>query len=100
MRWVFRVAIVVALLYGALLGLVYMQMMKPPLEFAGFWGDVPAFARRVVPFRPLWNRARAGSLQPGDAAPDFELPYHDHSGAMRLSELRGRPVVLVFGSYT
>ena len=34
-------------------------------------------------------------IEPGEQAPDFELP--DQDGApVRLSELRGRPVVLYF----
>lgn len=36
---------------------------------------------------------------PGDPAPDFELADLDGS-SVRLSSLRGRPVVLEFGSYT
>ncbi len=37
----------------------------------------------------------------GDEAPDFELPVLDGKGAtIRLSELRGKPVALIFGSYT
>jgi hypothetical protein len=100
MRRLFRVVLLAAVLYGAFLGFVYWQMTRPPLEFATFWKDVPAFARGAVPFRKLWSSARAGRLQVGDRAPDFELEYHDHSGKMRLSDLRGRPVVLAFGSYT
>ena len=100
MRWLIRLVLLGAVLYGGFLGFVYWQMTRPPLEFAGFWKDVPAFAQRTVPFRNLWARARAGSLGVGDEAPDFELEYHDHSGKMRLSDFRGRPVVLVFGSYT
>jgi cytochrome oxidase Cu insertion factor (SCO1/SenC/PrrC family) len=38
-------------------------------------------------------------IQPGDAAPDFALPRAD-GGALRLSDLRGRPVLLHFGSYS
>jgi peroxiredoxin Q/BCP len=34
-------------------------------------------------------------IQPGEQAPDFELPDHDGT-PVRLSELRGRPVVLYF----
>jgi peroxiredoxin len=46
-------------------------------------------------------RARAGTLQAGDAAPDFRLPTLDHKEFVQLSSFRGsRPVVLVFGSYT
>ena len=36
----------------------------------------------------------------GSEAPDFELPLLDAGGNVRLSELRGRPVVLLFGSAT
>jgi len=45
--------------------------------------------------RTLTNRG----VQPGQPAPDFELP--DSAGnRVRLSNLRGRPVLLTFGSYT
>lgn len=37
-------------------------------------------------------------VQPGEPAPDFELPATD--GMLRLSELRGKPVLLHFGSPT
>jgi hypothetical protein len=37
----------------------------------------------------------------GDLAPDFELSFLDGSGSVQLSEFGdGRPVALVFGSYT
>ncbi len=100
MRWLIRVALLALVAYGGFLGLVYSKMTRPPLEFASFWAEAPSWATRTVPFPALWARARAGELEIGDEAPDFELDYHDHSGKMRLSELRGRPVVLVFGSYT
>jgi len=62
---------------------------------------VPTVAMVVLPFEPLWMSARKGSLNVGDAAPDFSLPKLDRSGAVQLSaELRTRPVVLIFGSYT
>ncbi len=38
-------------------------------------------------------------IELGAIAPDFELPRAD-GGTLRLSELRGRPVVLHFGSLT
>jgi hypothetical protein len=38
-------------------------------------------------------------IQPGDPAPDFELPQAD-GGTVRLSNLRGRPTLLHFGSFT
>ena len=38
-------------------------------------------------------------IAPGAVAPEFELPRVD-GAAVRLSELRGRPVLLHFGSFT
>lgn len=35
------------------------------------------------------------TLQVGDLAPDFELPSH-HGGRVKLSQSRGRNVVLAF----
>jgi hypothetical protein len=100
MRRLIRAGASVLALSVGFLGFVYWTMTRPPLEFAGYWARIPGWASEWVPFQALWTRARAGDLEVGDAAPDFELDYHDHSGKMRLSELRGRPVVLVFGSYT
>ncbi|MDP9487061.1 MAG: redoxin domain-containing protein [Actinomycetota bacterium] len=56
-------------------------------------------------FRPkhliadLWKTVRGEGIQPGEEAPDFEL---ESTGGerVRLSSLRGRPVVLRFGSFT
>jgi hypothetical protein len=41
----------------------------------------------------------ARGVKPGEIAPDFELPKVG-VGSLRLSELRGRPVVLHFGSFS
>jgi peroxiredoxin len=55
----------------------------------------------IAPFPPMWSQARAGSLKPGDLAPDFDLPRQGSGERVRLSQFRGgKPVVLVFGSYT
>ncbi len=56
-------------------------------------------------FRPkhlladLWKTLRGEGLQPGTEAPDFELESTE-GDRVRLSEVRGRPVVLRFGSFT
>ena len=56
-------------------------------------------------FRPkhlladLWKTVRGEGIRPGEDAPDFELESTEGE-RVRLSELRGRPVVLRFGSFT
>lgn len=56
-----------------------------------------------------WGRRKrereAGSPRPGSPAPDFELELLSAEGKRtgerrRLSAHRGRPVALIFGSYT
>lgn len=42
---------------------------------------------------------RNQGIRPGELAPDFELPRVG-GGTLRLSDLRGRPVLLRFGSFT
>ncbi len=46
--------------------------------------------------RRTWNEV---GLLPSQVAPDFELQSTDGQ-SVRLSSLRGKPVVLHFGSYT
>lgn len=57
----------------------------------------PPIPPGVDPEHLHFSDARVGR---GDEAPDFTLPYARGEGALRLSSLRGRPVVLVFGSWT
>ena len=56
------------------------------------------FPRYVLWADALRTIRRIG-VRPGEYAPDFELPRSD-GNFLRLSSLRGRPVVLHFGSYT
>ena len=80
---------------------LYWAMRQPPDVFGHFMARLPMAAMMVLPFEPLWMRARAGQVTPGDMAPDFRLPTLDHRATVELSSFRGdRPVVLVFGSYT
>ncbi len=41
----------------------------------------------------------AQGIEPGEVAPDFELPQVG-GGTIRLSDLRGKPTILHFGSYS
>jgi peroxiredoxin len=69
---------------------------------SGCSGALPA-ASRTPALLPLWERPglggavrpEMGSPQPGDAAPDFELPALS-GGVVRLSSLRGSWVVVHF----
>jgi hypothetical protein len=48
----------------------------------------------------LRRQREEASPNPGDPAPDFELALLDGSATVKLSDLRGRPAGLIFGSYT
>ena len=94
---------VVAALWVLCSAALYGVMRRPPESFARVMSKIPGpIPFLVLPFETLWTRARAGTLQVGDAAPDFSLAKLDQSDQVRLSTLtaQGRPVVLVFGSYT
>lgn len=66
---------------------------------------LPARAYNFEHFLPkhLWFDMRrtfeAVGIPPGSTAPSFELPRAD-GGKLSLSSLRGRPVLLRFGSFT
>lgn len=94
---------VVAALWLISCAALYGVMRRPPERFGQVMARVPEQAAfMVLPFETLWLRARAGTLQVGDPAPDFTLAKLDKSAHVQLSSFaaQGRPVVLVFGSYT
>jgi len=91
----------VAILYLAATALLYAAMLQTPERFGAIMARVPMVSMMILPFRPLWMSARAGNLNVGDPAPNFTLPTADNTRTVTLSEeLRHRPVVLIFGSYT
>lgn len=93
----------VAVLWAAGCVYLYNVMRRPPERFASVMARMPGPVPFLIfPFETLWLRARAGTLHTGDAAPDFTLAKLDKSGQVQLSSLtaQGRPVVLIFGSYT
>jgi hypothetical protein len=82
---------------------LYSIMRRPPEAFGRFMSKLPGpVAFLMFPFESLWLRARSGDLRPGDTAPDFTLTKLDKTGQVQLSSFaaQGKPVVLVFGSYT
>ena len=96
-----KAVLVLAAFYVAASAGLYWVMCRPPEVFGGVMRHVPMPAMMVLPFKPLWLRARAGHLKVGDPAPDFALATYDKKASVQLSSFRGqKPVVLVFGSYT
>jgi len=95
-----RALTALVLIYVAFFGAMLFAMTRPPDQFGQIMRHVPMPLLRALPFPPMWLWARAGRLAPGDAAPDFTLSTLDHKSRVTLSSHRGRPVVLVFGSYT
>ena len=94
---------VIAVLWLAGCVAIYCVMRRPPEQFAWVMSKMPGpVPFLLLPFETLWLRARAGTLHIGDRAPDFSLSKLDHSSQVQLSAFtsQGKPVVLVFGSYT
>lgn len=46
-----------------------------------------------------WRTWKGTGIQPGEIAPDFTMPKLS-GGTVSLSELRGKPMLLHFGSFT
>jgi hypothetical protein len=94
---------IVALLWLGICGALYGVMRRPPEQFGRVMAKIPGpIPFLIFPFETLWLRARAGTLHVGDPAPDFTLAKLDKTDHVQLSTLaaQGRPVVLIFGSYT
>jgi hypothetical protein len=102
-RALVRAFVVGAVVWVLACGALYEIMRQPPETFARVMARIPGpVAFLVLPFETLWTHARAGALQVGNPAPDFSLMKLDKSSPVQLSSLtaQGRPVVLIFGSYT
>lgn len=95
-------AILLVMAYLACGGYIWWAMHQSPETFGRVMAKMPGPVPFLLfPFETLWLRARAGTLQVGDAAPDFSLLKLDKTERVRLSTLnQQQPVVLVFGSYT
>jgi len=101
MRALLRIALAVAALYALAAGALFGIMWLPPGQFAAIAAHIPGpVMLRLLPFQSAWSIARDGSLSVGDTAPDFDLALHGKPGRMTLRQHTGRPVVLIFGSYT
>jgi hypothetical protein len=97
-----RLLSVLLIAYIGFVGLIWWAMHQPPDTFGRVMSRMPAPAAFLLaPFETMWTHARAGTLLPGDAAPDFSLMKLDKAERVQLSALTAKqPVVLIFGSYT
>src|SRR5258708_38374003 len=96
-----RIVATLLVVWMVFVGFIFWAMNQPPERFGAVMKHMPWPVFLVLPFETLWNRARFGTLQVGDSAPDFTLTKLDKSGTIQLSELsKKQPVVIVFGSYT
>jgi hypothetical protein len=101
MRVLLRVFVGLIAIYLLMAGALFAIMWLPPGQFAAVAAHIPGPVMMMgFPFRAAWSVARGGSLSPGDPAPNFDLARHDKSGRVSLQQHAGRPVVLIFGSYT
>ena len=102
-RWMRRgieAVVALAILYVVLSAALFTVMKQPPDVIGSVFKRTPWPLFAALPMERLWLRAREGSLRVGDQAPAFDLATFDKKSRVRLSELRGKPAVLVFGSYT
>ncbi len=76
--------------------------MTPQLEHEHLHHDPsPMTGERLALLREAMARREEHAPKVGEEAPEFELPVlHCDGKTVRLSELRGKPVALIFGSYT
>jgi hypothetical protein len=97
-----RILIPLLVIYIAFVSFVWWAMRQPPEQFGRVMALMPApVVFLLAPFETMWTHARAGALQIGDSAPDFDLVKLDKSARVQLSSLTAQaPVVLIFGSYT
>ncbi len=89
------------LAWAAFVAYVDWAMHQPPETFGHVMAQMPTPAYFLFPFETMWLRARAGTLKPGDEAPDFSVETLDKTAHLQLASLwQKQPVVLIFGSYT
>jgi hypothetical protein len=100
-RVVARTAAALFCLWLAFVGYIDWAMRQSPDAFGRVMARLPQAAFFLFPFETMWMPARRGTLNPGDAAPDFTVKKLTDQVPVRLASLWAqRPVVLVFGSYT
>ena len=100
-KWLLTTAAVLVTAWLCFLYYINWAMHQPPEVFGHVMARMPMPAYFVIPFETMWSRARAGQVNPGDAAPSFTVKKLEDKTPVDLGSLWAeKPVVLVFGSYT
>lgn len=100
-RWALRILLALVIVYVAFVGVTYAAMTRGTYTFSQYMMRLPQPLMMLAPFPSMWTMARAGTVNPGDEAPAFDLERLDRSSRVALAQHKGvQPVVLVFGSYT
>ena len=99
-RRALRVVVAIAVVYALLSAALFAIMKQPPEVVGSLFKRIPWPFFAALPMERLWLRARAGTLEVGDTAPVFDLATFDKQSRVNLAAARGKPAVLVFGSYT
>jgi cytochrome oxidase Cu insertion factor (SCO1/SenC/PrrC family) len=77
------------------------MMAKKPKHELLHHDSSPMTGERFAQLKEAMAKRDESAPKVGEEAPDFELPVlHGNGETVRLSGLRGKPVALVFGSYT
>jgi len=101
MHWIGAVCGVFFCLWIGFVVYIGWAMRQPPEVFGHIMAKMPMPAYFLFPFETMWSRARKGSLNVGDKAPDITVKTLDDKQPMQLASLWAeKPTVLVFGSYT
>ncbi|KAA6463407.1 hypothetical protein DYQ86_07085 [Acidobacteria bacterium AB60] len=100
-RWALSIGGVLVVAWMAFVAYIDWAMHQPPEVFGHVMMHMPMPAYFLFPFETMWTQARFGHVNPGDQAPDFAVKTLDTKTPVQLASLwAGKPVVLVFGSYT
>jgi hypothetical protein len=81
-------------------GCVALIRREVPMRRLRLWGAASLLLVATTAVEAQPSHHREGDLKEGAAAPDFTVKDVDGRKAVKLSELRGKPVVLIFGSCT
>src|SRR5450432_2448826 len=78
---------ILAFLWLAFVGYIGWAMRQPPEVFGRIMSRMPMPAYFLFPFETMWTQARNGSVNAGDAAPDFTVKSLDTKTPVQLASL-------------